>query len=70
MDALYRSLCVSKTTASLAVVVDAIDDDAVKFHQRFEFQTFPDQPSKLFRTMTDIERTFKDLTEIPPRWEI
>jgi predicted GNAT family N-acyltransferase len=61
MDALYRSLSVSKTTASFAVVVDAIDDEAVKFYQRFEFQAFPDQSRKLFRTMANIAQTFGGL---------
>lgn len=61
MDALYRSLSVSKTTASFAVVVDAIDDEAVKFYQRFEFQAFPDQSHKLFRTMANIAQTFGGL---------
>jgi predicted GNAT family N-acyltransferase len=58
MDALYRSLLVSKTTGCFAVVVDSINDKAVKFYQRFEFQTFPDRPYKLFRTMTNIAQTF------------
>lgn len=61
MDALYRSFGVSQTTGCFAVVVDAIDDEAVRFYQRFEFQTFPDQPYKLFRTMTNIAQTFGSL---------
>ncbi len=61
MDALYRSLGVSQTTGCFAVVVDAIDDEAVRFYQRFEFQLFPDQPPKLFRTMTNIAQTFSSL---------
>jgi GNAT superfamily N-acetyltransferase len=69
LDALYRSLSVSKTAASFAVVVDAIapgaseaiDDEAVKFYQRFEFQAFPDQSHKLFRTMANIAQTFGGL---------
>jgi hypothetical protein len=58
MDALHRSLSVSKATAAFAVVVDAIDDDAVRFYQRFDFQAFRDRSFKLFRTMTNIERAF------------
>ncbi|GAA6623296.1 GNAT family N-acetyltransferase [Scytonema sp. NUACC26] len=58
MDALYRSLGVSKTTGCFAVVVEAIDDEAVRFYQRFEFQTFPDLPYKLFRTLKNIAQTF------------
>jgi GNAT superfamily N-acetyltransferase len=59
MDALYKSLGVSQTTGCFAVVVEAIDDEAVRFYRRFEFQTFPDQPYKLFRTMTNIAQTFR-----------
>jgi ribosomal protein S18 acetylase RimI-like enzyme len=58
MDALDRSLGISKVTASFAVVVEAIDDDAVRFYRRFDFQVFPDRVFKLFRTMTNIERAF------------
>ncbi|MEA5532817.1 GNAT family N-acetyltransferase [Crocosphaera sp. XPORK-15E] len=58
MDALYRSLGVSQMTGCFAVVVEAIDDEAVKFYQRFEFQAFPDKPDKLFRTMTNITQSF------------
>ena len=58
MDALYKSLQASKQVASFAVVVDAIDEQAVKFYQRFDFQTFPEQPLKLFRTMKNIAQAF------------
>ena len=61
MDALHRSLAASKATASFAVVVDAIDDAAVRFYQRFDFQPFPDSSTKLFRMMTNIERAFSSL---------
>lgn len=58
MDALYKSLEASFKTASFAVVVDAIDEQAVNFYQRFDFQPFPEQPRKLFRTMKNIAQTF------------
>lgn len=58
VDALHRSLGISKATASFAVVVEAIDDAAVRFYQRFDFQAFPDRKFKLFRTMSNIERAF------------
>lgn len=59
IDALYRSLGVSQTTGCFAVIVDAIDNEAVTFYQRFEFQTFPDRPYKLFRTVANIAQTFR-----------
>jgi GNAT superfamily N-acetyltransferase len=59
MDALYKSLLASQQVASFAVVVDAIDESAVKFYQRFDFQSFPEQPFKLFRTIKNIAQTFE-----------
>jgi GNAT superfamily N-acetyltransferase len=58
MDAFQRSLNISKATASFAVVVDAIDDDAVKFYQRFDFKTFPGCSNRLFRTIPSISQIF------------
>lgn len=58
MDALFKSLEVSQKTASFAVIVDAIDERAISFYQRFEFQHFPDNPQKLFRSMKNIAQTF------------
>lgn len=59
MDALYKSFQTSKQVASFAVIVDAIDEEAVNFYQRFDFQSFPEQPFKLFRTMKNIAQTFE-----------
>ncbi len=58
MDAFTRSLAVSKATACFAVVVDAIDDDAVRFYQRFDFKAFPGCSHRLFRTMKSIAQIF------------
>jgi GNAT superfamily N-acetyltransferase len=58
MDAFQRSLNISKATGSFAVIVDAIDDAAVRFYQRFDFKTFPDCPDRLFRTMKSISQIF------------
>ncbi|HWK47092.1 MAG TPA: GNAT family N-acetyltransferase [Stellaceae bacterium] len=55
-DALLRS--VRSEIASFAVVVDAKDDDARRFHERESFLPFPDQPMKLFRAMADIAALF------------
>ena len=58
LDALYKSLETSKKVASFAVIVDAIDERAIKFYQRFDFQSFPQQKFKLFRTMKNIAQSF------------
>ena len=47
-DALDRSLTASQHVAAYTMVVDAIDDDAVAFYRRFEFEPFPDTSHRLF----------------------
>ncbi len=56
-DALFRS--VQSEIASFAVIVDAKDDSARRFYERESFLTFPDQPMKLFRPMSDLANMFK-----------
>ncbi len=51
MDALARSLKGSEDVASMAVVVDAIDDRARAFYEHFELIALPDQPRRLFLPM-------------------
>ena len=59
MDALRRSFELSKQIASYAVVVDAKGDAASRFYQSYEFQAFPEQPSRLFMPMKKIQRLFE-----------
>lgn len=54
MDALYRALFLSSQIASTAVVVEAIDDQAVSFYRHFNFLPFPDKPNRLFLPMKTI----------------
>lgn len=58
MDALRRALAASREVASVAVVVDAKDDNAVSFYRRYGFIPFPDQPNKLFLPMAVVEQLF------------
>lgn len=59
MDALRRALDASRNVASVAVVVDAKDDSAVSFYERYGFIRFIDQPRRLFLPMAVIQRTFR-----------
>jgi GNAT superfamily N-acetyltransferase len=59
MDALRRSLENAYSVASLAVVVDAIDEAASRFYQHYGFITFPGHPDRLFLTMATIQKTFE-----------
>ena len=57
MDALYRSL--KSEIASMAVVVDAKDEQARMFYEHYDFIRFPNFPYRLFLMMTIIEKIFK-----------
>jgi predicted GNAT family N-acyltransferase len=58
MDALHRSLSQCDQIGSLAVVVDAKDDQACLFYRRYDFIQFSDEPSKFFLPMGSIEKLF------------
>ncbi|MEO1450833.1 MAG: GNAT family N-acetyltransferase [Bacteroidota bacterium] len=59
LDALKRSYLVSRSVASLAVIVDPIDEAAIRFYQRYQFQLLPDS-GKMFLPMKTIEPLFTD----------
>lgn len=56
MDALYRSW--QSEIASIAVVVEAKDEDARSFYEHYDFIRFPDFPNRLFLPMTVIAKLF------------
>lgn len=55
-DALHR--CLEFVPAWFTVVVDAIDSSAETFYQRYGFQPFPDDKSRLFIQRRTIEQAF------------
>ena len=58
MGVLRRALDASREVASVAVVVDAKDDDAISFYRRYGFISFADQARRLFLPMAVIEWLF------------
>jgi ribosomal protein S18 acetylase RimI-like enzyme len=56
-DALKRSLAASIQVASVAVVVDAISQDAVSFYRRYGFTEFQTDPMKLYISMESVEKS-------------
>lgn len=59
VDALHRSLSMSRNIASAAVVVDAKDENAHQFYVGFGFIPFPDSKKRrLFLPMATIEKIF------------
>ena len=57
MDALERSFQTSLNLASMAVIVDPIDNDAVKFYAKYGFILLP-ASGKMFLPMTTIAQLF------------
>jgi GNAT superfamily N-acetyltransferase len=61
MSALRMALDGSRLIGAWAVVVDA-KPDARAFYLKYEFQSFPDQPSRLFLTMTHFAQLVSGLS--------
>jgi GNAT superfamily N-acetyltransferase len=58
MDALKRALSNVEVVASLAVVVDAKDEEARRFYGKYEFVSFPDTQKRLYLPMKTVEKLF------------
>lgn len=58
IDALKRSLKASKNIGSMAVIVDAKNDNAIQFYQSYGFIQFNEIPDKLFIQMAIIAKTW------------
>lgn len=61
MGALKRALEHSKNIASVAVVVDAIDENAHAFYRRYGFIDIPNHPNRLFLPMKTVAQLFQDV---------
>lgn len=59
LDALYRSYNISVIgIGSMAVIVDPINDNAIRFYSKYGFTLLPDS-GKMFLTMKAISQLFK-----------
>ncbi len=56
VDALQRCREASEKIGAMAVIVEAKDDNARIFYERFGFRRFEDIESHLFMPMTEIKR--------------
>jgi predicted GNAT family N-acyltransferase len=61
VDALKRSLAMSRQIASAAVVVDAKDEKAHKFYQDFGFIPFSESQKRLFQPIITIEQIYPEM---------
>lgn len=55
IDALKRSLGAAMQVASLAVIVDALDERALSFYIKYGFKQFSQEPMKLYLPMKSVE---------------
>jgi GNAT superfamily N-acetyltransferase len=53
-EALRRAVTAGEMAAARLVVVDAIDEEAVHFYERYGFIAVPDHPLRLYRSMKEI----------------
>ena len=60
IDALKRVLDATSQVASIAVVVEAIDENAVRFYQKYGFEQFKQYPTKLYLPTKSIAENFRD----------
>lgn len=61
MGSLKRALEHSRNVASVAVVVDAIDENARAFYRRYGFLDVPDHPNRLFMPMKTVAQLFPEI---------
>jgi len=61
MGAMKRALEHSRNIASVAVVVDAIDDNARAFYMRYGFIDIPNHPKRLFLPMKTVAQLFPEI---------
>jgi len=57
MDALKRSYFTSRQVGSMAVIVDPLDGEAVKFYEKYDFILLPDS-GKMFIPMATVAQLF------------
>ncbi|MCF6146070.1 hypothetical protein PMAG_a2955 [Pseudoalteromonas mariniglutinosa NCIMB 1770] len=55
IDAIRNSYIASLSVPTPMLVVDAKDDKAKEFYEKYGFIAFPDEPYRLFLTMKDSE---------------
>jgi predicted GNAT family N-acyltransferase len=61
VDALKKSLDAAMHVSSLAVVAEALDDQALSFYLKYGFQQFRQEPMKLYFPIKSIEELCQNL---------
>ncbi len=58
-EALRKAIAAGEAAAARLAVVDAIDDAAVRFYERFGFIAAPEHPRRLYRRMKDVRASLE-----------
>jgi ribosomal protein S18 acetylase RimI-like enzyme len=53
-EALRKAIAAGEAAAARLIVVDAVDEDAAAFYQRYGFVRTPENPLRLYRRMKDV----------------
>jgi predicted N-acetyltransferase YhbS len=53
-EALRKAVAAGEVAAARLIVVDAVDEDAAAFYQRYGFLRAPENPLRLYRRMKDV----------------
>jgi GNAT superfamily N-acetyltransferase len=61
VDALSRAMIASDAIGARAILVHAIDEDAVTFYRKFGFEPSPLDPKQLMLLMKDLRATLKSV---------
>ncbi|NET62117.1 MAG: GNAT family N-acetyltransferase [Symploca sp. SIO2E6] len=61
IDALKKSLDTTAQVASIAVVVEVLDEEALGFYIKYGFQPFRQEPKKLYLPMKSIKELCEDI---------
>lgn len=61
VDALKKSLDVAMQVASLAVIAEALDEEAVSFYMKYGFRKFRQEQMKLYLPMKSVEALCQEL---------
>lgn len=58
-EALRKAVFAGESAAARLVVVDAVDEAAVRFYERYGFRAVPEHPIRLYRRIKDIRASLK-----------
>ena len=64
VDALSRALAAADAIGARAILVHAIDDEAIAFYKKFGFDPSPLDPKQLMLLMKDLRATLKSIGKI------